>query len=73
VDGDEVIQYLFWLFDSEPHARSAEALVKTLRDLPEAPAVFVGVDLCAVVGQGGLTRREIPTASPSIARPAARR
>jgi hypothetical protein len=50
IDG-EVIQHSFWLFDSEENARRAEAIVNTLRDMPDAPAIFVSVDVCEVVGQ----------------------
>ena len=39
----EMIQHSFWLFDTEPNARSAEATFNTLRDLPDAPAVFASV------------------------------
>ena len=51
VDGSEVIQHSFWLFESEQDARAAEATFSTLRDMPEAPAVFVSVDVCEVIGQ----------------------
>jgi hypothetical protein len=49
--GDAVIQHSFWLFDSEQNARGAEATFNTLRDMPEAPAEFVSVDVCEVVGE----------------------
>jgi len=49
--GDELIQHSFWLFDSEEHARAAEAVFNTLREMPDAPATFVSVDVCEVVGQ----------------------
>ncbi len=49
-DGD-LIQHSFWLFDTEGHARAAEATFNTLRDMPEAPAVFISVDVCEVIGQ----------------------
>jgi len=51
VDGAEVIQHSFWLFDGEQNARAAEATFNTLRDMPEAPAEFVSVDVCEVIGQ----------------------
>ena len=47
----ELIQHSFWLFDTEENARSAEATFNRLRDMPEAPATFVSVEVCAVVGQ----------------------
>ena len=50
VDSEDLIQHSFWLFDDEAHARSAEATFNTLRDMPEAPAIFVSVDVCEVVG-----------------------
>ena len=49
-DGD-IIQHSFWLFDTEEHARAAEATFNTLRNLPDAPATFVSVDVCEVIGQ----------------------
>jgi len=49
-DGD-LIQHSFWLFDTEENARAAEATFTTLRDMPEAPAAFISVDVCEVVGQ----------------------
>jgi len=50
VNGDELVQHSFWLFDSEEHARTAEAMFLTLRDMPDAPATFVSVDVCEVIG-----------------------
>jgi hypothetical protein len=47
----ETIQHSFWLFDTEPDARGAEATFDSLRDLPDAPAEFISVDLCEVIGQ----------------------
>ena len=49
-DGD-LIQHSFWLFDTEENARSAEATFNTLREMPEAPATFLSVDVCEVIGQ----------------------
>jgi hypothetical protein len=49
LDGD-VIQHSLWLFDVEENARAAESTFKTLRDLPDAPATFVSVEVCEVVG-----------------------
>ena len=51
VDSEDLIQHSFWLFETEDNARSAEATFNTLREMPEAPAVFVSVDVCEVVGQ----------------------
>ncbi len=50
LDGD-LIQHSFWLFETEENARAAEATFNTLRDLPEAPATFVSVDVCEIIGQ----------------------
>jgi hypothetical protein len=50
VDG-EAIQHSFWLFDTEENARHAEATFNRLREMPDAPATFVSVDVCEVVGQ----------------------
>jgi len=49
-DGD-LIQHSFWLFDTEENARAAEATFGALRDMPEAPASFISVDVCEVVGE----------------------
>ena len=49
--GGDLIQHSFWLFDTEDHARAAEATFLSLRDMPEAPATFVSVDVCEVIGQ----------------------
>jgi hypothetical protein len=49
VDGDPV-QHSFWLFDNEENARAAETTFNALRDMPDAPATFVSVDVCEVVG-----------------------
>jgi hypothetical protein len=50
VDG-ELVQHSLWLFDTEENARKAEATFNSLREMPEAPAIFVSCDLCEVVGQ----------------------
>jgi heme-degrading monooxygenase HmoA len=50
-DGDDLIQHSFWLFDTEENARAAEATFNTLRDMPEAPATFISVDVCEIIGQ----------------------
>ena len=49
-NGDDIIQHSFWLFDTEENARTAEATFNRLRDMPEAPATFVSVDVCEIVG-----------------------
>ena len=51
LDSDDIIQHSFWLFDTEQNARAAEATFNRLRDMPDAPATFVSVDVCEVVGQ----------------------
>jgi len=47
---DGIIQHSFWLFDTEENARAAEAAFKQLRGLPDAPATFISVDVCEIVG-----------------------
>jgi hypothetical protein len=47
----EIIQHSFWLFDTEESARVAEAAFNQLRDMPDAPATFISVDVCEVVGR----------------------
>jgi hypothetical protein len=49
LEGD-IIQHSFWLFDTKENARAAEATFNTLRDMPDAPATFVSVDVCEIVG-----------------------
>jgi len=49
-DGD-LVQHSFWLFETEEDARAAEATFTTLRDMPEAPATFISVEVCEVIGQ----------------------
>jgi hypothetical protein len=51
LDGDELVQHSFWLFDDEEGARAAESTYQTLREMPDAPAVLINVDVCEVVGQ----------------------
>jgi hypothetical protein len=50
VDGDD-IQHSFWLFEAEADARQAEATFSSLRDMPDAPATFVSVEVCEIVGE----------------------
>jgi len=52
VDGSDVVQHSFWLFDTEENARSAEATFNSLRDMPDAPAEWISCDVCEVIGQG---------------------
>jgi hypothetical protein len=47
----EIIQHSFWLFDTEENARAAEAAFSHLRDMPDAPATFISVDVCEIVGR----------------------
>jgi hypothetical protein len=49
--GGDLIQHSFWLFDTEENARTAEATFNQLRNMPDAPATLVSVDVCEVVGQ----------------------
>ena len=49
--GEAIIQHSFWLFETEADARSAEVIVNTLRNMPEAPAELVSVDVCEIVGR----------------------
>ena len=49
IEGDD-IQHSFWLFDTEENARAAEATFNRLRNMPDAPATVVSVDVCEVVG-----------------------
>jgi len=50
LEGD-IVQHSFWLFDTEENARAAEATFNQLRDMPDAPATFVSVDVCELVGR----------------------
>jgi hypothetical protein len=51
IDGDDLIQHSFWLFEAEENARAAEATFNTLRGMPEAPATFISAEVCEVVGE----------------------
>ena len=44
-DDADLIQHSFWLFDSEENARRAQATFNSLRDMPDAPATFISVDV----------------------------
>jgi hypothetical protein len=50
IDG-AIIQHSFWLFDTQENARAAETTFNMLREMPDAPATFVSVDVCEVIGQ----------------------
>ena len=50
-DRGKLIQHSFWLFENEDDARAAETVFNSLRDMPQAPAVFVSADVCDVIAQ----------------------
>ena len=50
-DRGKLIQHSFWLFENEDDARAAETVFSSLRDMPQAPAVFVSADVCDVIAQ----------------------
>jgi hypothetical protein len=50
LEGD-IIQHSFWLFETETAARAAELTFSRLREMPDAPATFISVDVCEIVGQ----------------------
>jgi hypothetical protein len=47
---NDIVQHSFWLFDTEENARAAERAFSQLRDMPDAPATFMSIDVCEVVG-----------------------
>jgi hypothetical protein len=51
IDNGDITQHSFWLFDTEANAEAARATFETLRDMPDAPATFVSVDVCEVIGE----------------------
>jgi hypothetical protein len=52
VDGSgDLIQHSFWLFATEKDARAAETVFASLREMPDAPAVFVSADVCEVISK----------------------
>jgi hypothetical protein len=50
-DRGELIQHSFWLFEAEEDARAAGIVFESLRDMPQAPAVFISADVCEVIAQ----------------------
>jgi hypothetical protein len=48
-DRGKLIQHSFWLFETEEDARAAETVFGSLRDMAEAPAVFISADVCEVI------------------------
>ena len=50
-DSETVVQHSFWLFETEEDARAAEAMFTSLRNMEQAPAVFISADVCEVVAQ----------------------
>jgi hypothetical protein len=58
LEGD-IIQHSFWLFDTEENARAAEATFNQLRDMPDAPATFLSVDVCEIVGHAAAADPEV--------------
>ena len=48
---DNTIQHSLWLFDTEAEAHAAEKVFSALREMPDAPAVFVSADVCEVISQ----------------------
>ena len=50
-DRGRLIQHSFWLFENEDDARAAETVFNSLRDMPQAPAVFISADVCDVIAQ----------------------
>jgi heme-degrading monooxygenase HmoA len=48
---DTLIQHSYWLFDTEEGARAAEKTFNSVREMPDAPVVFVSCDVCEVIGE----------------------
>ena len=51
VADDSVVQHSFWLFQTEADADAAATVFGSLRDMPDAPAEFVSVDVCEVIAE----------------------
>ena len=49
--GLDNIQHSFWLFDTEEHAQVAHAAFSRLREMPDAPATLLDVEVCEVIGE----------------------
>jgi hypothetical protein len=49
--GGPLRQHSFWLFETEEDARAAEHVFSSLRESPQAPAVFVSADVCEVIAR----------------------
>ena len=49
--GGDIIQHSFWLFDIEETPGRRRRPFSKLRDMPDAPATFISVDVCEIVGQ----------------------
>jgi hypothetical protein len=49
LDNGDLVQHSFWLFDTQDNARAAETTFNQLRNMPDAPATFVSVDVCEIV------------------------
>jgi hypothetical protein len=47
----DLVQHSFWMFDTEESARAAELTFNQLRNLPDAPATFLSVEVCEIIGQ----------------------
>ena len=50
-DQGTLIQHSFWLFETEQDAQAAETVFTSLREMPQAPAVFISADVCEVIAQ----------------------
>jgi len=50
-DHGKLIQHSFWLFENEDDARAAETVFNALREMPQAPAVFISADVCDVIAR----------------------
>ncbi len=51
VADDGVTQHSFWLFGTEADADAAATVFGSLRNMPDAPAEFVSVDVCEVIAE----------------------
>src|SRR5258706_5313708 len=46
----DIIQHSFWLFDTEGNTPTAAATFEQPRNMSVAPATFISVDVCKIVG-----------------------